>query len=938
MAHTIQNFDPKDYIVIRGATTHNLKNIDIAIPKKTLVVFTGLSGSGKTTLVFDTIYAEGQRRYIESLSTYARQFLGKIQKPEFESIAGLTPAIAVKQQKISHNKRSTVGTLTEVYNYVKVLYARVGKVISPFSGKEVRKHTVADILHFLKGHPLGVRFQLVVEKQVKGGAQALETLLKTLHESGYHRIFWKGENHSIHRLLVEDMVETETLDLVIDRLVVSDDFDFESRCFDSISLALSEGEGRCKVLVFEDKKRTPDVYQFSTFFEEDGCEFLEPSPHLFSFNAPYARCPNCEGSGVAEKLSERLVIPNPDLSVSQDAVAPWRGLQSSVYKRSLMDATTVSGFPCDTPYKDLTEEHKRMLWEGCDHFDGIRDYFDALHMRKSKGGFMQRLRFKEVGVCVSCGGMRLRKEALYIQVAGKSISDVVVGMTLGELSHFFDQIVLSDHDRLVAERPLIEIKKRLECLIHLGLYYLNLGRAANTLSGGEIQRISLANCLGNNLRGVTYVLDEPSIGLHSWDTRGLVKVLKQLRDMGNTVLVVEHDEDIIRAADQIVDMGPKSGHLAGEILYQGALKDVEGVTLDYLYGRKIVHVDKESRTFEAQEFIHFSDVYFRNLKGVSVRFPARAMTVVTGVSGSGKSTLVHEVIYPTLARRFGLMIEPSIEFNIQGGGLSEVDHVEFVGQDSITKNPRSIPITYIKAYDDIRTLFSEQALAKAQEMGAGHFSYNTPLGRCATCKGDGEICEEMQFMPDVRYTCEDCGGKRFGEDVLLVTFEGKNIFDILSLTVNEAVTFFTDHDQKDIARKIVPLKEVGLGYLRMNQSVSQLSGGELQRVKLAAFIAKGSSLVPTLFIFDEPTVGLHFEDVQVLLEVFRSLIKYRHTLLIVEHNLNLVKNADWVIDLGPLAGNEGGEVIFQGTVSELSSHETSYTGRCLNLEGSPFEA
>lgn len=925
------NFSP--YIQIKGAKVHNLKNIDLNINRNKFIVISGLSGSGKSSLAFDTLYAEGQRRYVESLSSYARQFLGRINKPEVDYIKGIPPAIAIEQKVNTRNPRSTVGTSTEIYDYFKLLFARVGKTISPISGKEVKQHHVSDVTNFIQSFPENTRFMICSPLKVKPGRTMLQEA-ELLLQQGFTRLEVNNEIKKIDELLKENdpkPCKGTTCNIIIDRATVINDEDNLSRIADSVQTAFFEGHGECIVKVFDG----PEIKEehFSNLFEADGIEFEEPSVHMFSFNNPVGACKTCEGYGKVIGIDEDLVIPNKSLSVYQDAVACWKGEKMGEWKNELIYAAEKFNFPIHKPYYELTEEQRQLLWTGNEHFQGLNRFFKMLEENTYKIQYRVMLsRYRGKTNCPDCLGTRLKKEAMYVKVGGKSVQDLVL-LPIDELQAFFANLKLSEHETKIAERILIEINNRLEFLTDVGLGYLTLNRLSASLSGGESQRINLATSLGSSLVGSMYILDEPSIGLHSRDTVRLIRVLRKLQKLGNTVLVVEHDEEIIREADEIIDIGPLAGRLGGEVVFQGTHDQMESssesLTAKYLTGREKIDVPQLRRKWS--NFIEITGARENNLKNVNVKFPLNTICVVTGVSGSGKSSLVTKVLYPALAKMFGGFSEKTGQHDIIRGDFNLITSVEFVDQNPIGKSSRSNPVTYLKVYDEIRKIFSELPSAKYAGFKPSHFSFNIEGGRCEECQGEGEITVEMQFMADIHLECESCKGKRFRDEVLEITFEEKNIYDILDLTVDEAINFFGSHKStsaKKIAKLLKPLQDVGLGYVKLGQSSSTLSGGESQRIKLASFLAKEKSS-PSLFIFDEPTTGLHFHDIRKLLDSFNALIARGHSIIIIEHNLDVIKCADWVIDLGPEGGKDGGRIIFEGKPEDLIRIPESYTGAAL---------
>ena len=913
-------------ILIKGAKLHNLKNITVGIPRNKLVVITGLSGSGKSSLAFDTLYAEGQRRYVESLSSYARQFLGKLDKPKVDNIIGIAPAIAIQQKVNTSNPRSTVGTSTEVYDYLKLLFARIGKTYSPISGQEVKKHTVTDVVDAVMRYPEGTKLLLLAPVSIPKD-RTVEQVLKLLLQQGYARILYKEE---IIRLEEDNLPKNlDNFQLVIDRVIVRHDEDFQHRLADAVDTAFFEGKGECYIQEMDGVVQT----HFSNRFELDGITFLEPNVHLFSFNNPYGACPKCDGYGDTIGLDEDLIVPNTGLSVYENAIYPWRGETMSWFRDQLVNNAYKFDFPIHKPWFELTDKQKQLVWDGNKYFTGLTDFFKELEEKSYK--IQNRVllaRYRGKTRCHECHGKRLRKEANYVKIAGKSISDLVE-LPIEELQLFFKELKLNDYEQEVAKRLLLEINNRLQFLADVGLGYLTLNRKSNTLSGGESQRINLATSLGSSLVGSMYILDEPSIGLHPRDTERLIGVLKSLRDLGNTVIVVEHDEDIMKAADYIIDIGPEAGTHGGEVVAAGTYEELlkaDTLTGKYLSGRLSIEVPKKRRT--SPQHITLVGCRENNLKNIDVTFPLDMLTVVTGVSGSGKSTLVKKLLYPAIQKELDLGGEKIGQFTKIEGKYKHLQSVEFVDQNPIGKSTRSNPITYIKAYDDIRALFANQKLAKMRNFQSKHFSFNVDGGRCEVCKGEGEVTIEMQFMADVHLTCEACGGKRFKKEVLEVMYEGKNIDDLLNTTIDDAVAFFQKHKQTKIAEKLKPLQDVGLGYVTLGQSSSTLSGGEAQRIKLASFLSKSDSKEKVLFIFDEPTTGLHFHDIRKLLDSLQALIEKGHSVIIIEHNVEMIKSADYVIDLGLEGGAKGGNLIATGTPEEIAKNKKSYTGKYLKLK------
>jgi len=915
----VSSAKPRENIIIKGAKLHNLKNINAIIPRNKLVVITGLSGSGKSSLAFDTLYAEGQRRYVESLSSYARQFLGRLDKPKVDWIKGIAPAIAIEQKVNSTNPRSTVGTSTEIYDYFKLLYARIGKTFSPISGNQVKKDTVTDVINFVKSKDERTKLLLLAPVSLEKGRKMADKL-NILQQQGYARI---KVNDKVVRIDEAEKVNSkDKIYLVIDRIIIKDDEDFYNRLADAVQTAFFEGKGEAIVEELETGKQRV----FSNSFELDGMQFLEPNIHLFSFNNPYGACPTCEGYGDVIGIDEDLVIPNTALSIYERAVFPWRGESMSYYYDQLVNNAYKFDFPVHKPYFELTEDQKNLIWEGNEYFDGLNTFFKYLESKAYKiQNRVMLSRYRGKTKCRTCNGKRLRKEAEYVKVSDTPITDLV-NLPLKKVAVFFNELQLDEHDAQIAKRLLTEINSRLEFLQKVGLSYLTLNRKSNTLSGGESQRINLATSLGSSLVGSMYILDEPSIGLHPKDTEKLIGVLKDLRDLGNTVIVVEHDEDIMKAADNIIDIGPEAGTLGGDVVavgdYEAILKS-DSLTAKYLNGDMEIEVPKKRRT--SKNGIDIKGARENNLKNIDVHIPLNVFVAITGVSGSGKSTLVKRILYPAMLKEIGGHGEKAGQFSSISGSYDHIKNIEFVDQNPIGRSSRSNPVTYIKAYDDIRTLYAKQKLSTIRNFKTKHFSFNVDGGRCETCKGEGEVTIEMQFMADVHLECETCHGKRFKKEVLEVQFEGKNIDDILNLTIDDAVAFFEKHSEDKIVRKLKPLQDVGLGYVNLGQSSSTLSGGEAQRIKLASFLVKGTNSDKTLFIFDEPTTGLHFHDIKKLLASFEALIKNGHSILVVEHNLDLVKCADYVVDLGLDGGEDGGYLIAAGTPEQVAKNKKSYT-------------
>lgn len=914
--------DFKDFIFIKGAEIHNLKKIDVKIPRNKLVVITGLSGSGKSSLAFDTLYAEGQRKYIESLSAYARQFLGKLNKPKVTYIKGISPAIAIEQKVNSVNPRSTVGTTTEIYDYLKLLYTRIGKTFSPISGIEVRKHSVSDAIDYVKSLEEGSKFILlcpiVIEKD-KDIRKSMDVFL----QQGFTRIMVKDQIIKIEDF---DFSYSENLSLVIDRIVVRHEESFYARLADSIQTAFYEGKGYCRIARSDQSVST----EFSNLFAADGMQFLEPSVHLFSFNNPYGACPACDGYGNIIGIDEDLVIPNTALSIYEDAILPWKSESFLDYKEELVLNAYKFDFPVHKPYYQLTDEQKNLLWTGNKYFKGLNKFFKYIEEKSYKIQYRVMLsRYRGKTRCKTCNGQRLRKEANYVKFHQKSISDLVQ-MPVGELNSFFHDLKLDYTENKIAKRLFYEIQSRLKFLCDVGLDYLSLNRNSNTLSGGESQRINLATSIGSSLVGSMYILDEPSIGLHSRDTERLISVLKKLRDLGNTVIVVEHDEEIMKAADHIIDIGPEAGLYGGELVAEGSfdqLLKANSLTAKYLSGKLQIPIPEKRR--KANKFLEIIGAREHNLCNIDVKIPLDVLTVITGVSGSGKSTLVKNILYPALQKKLLQYGERVGQFTELRGDVKHIKSIEFVDQNPIGRSSRSNPVTYIKAFDDIRSLFANQKLSKIRGYKTNHFSFNVDGGRCETCKGEGEVTIEMQFMADVHLTCETCKGKRYKKEILEVTFQNKSVHDILELSVEEAITFFNENGQAKIAQKLRPLFEVGLGYVHLGQASSTLSGGEAQRIKLASFLTKGTNSQKTLFIFDEPTTGLHFHDILKLLKSFQALIEKGHSIIVIEHNMDLIKCADHIIDLGPEGGKKGGTIVASGTPEEVAMDKESFTAKYL---------
>lgn len=914
----LEDVSPKENIIIKGARLHNLKNIDVVIPRNKLVVITGLSGSGKSSLAFDTLYAEGQRRYVESLSSYARQFLGKLDKPKVDYIKGIAPAIAIEQKVNSTNPRSTVGTTTEIYDYLKLLYARIGKTFSPISGNEVKKHTVSDVINYIKTFDEGTKLLLLAPIKIDEKRDTLKSL-QLLSKQGYARIKYKGE---VIRIDAAPKNIKREFELVVDRIITKDDEDFINRLANAVDTAFFEGKGELTIEELSKENRK----HFSNNFELDGMTFLEPNVHLFSFNNPYGACPKCEGYGDVIGIDEDLVVPNTALSVYDNAIFAWRGESMGWYRDQLVNSAYKFDFPIHKPWFELSDGQKQLVWDGNAHFIGLHKFFETLEEKSYKiQNRVMLSRYRGKTRCDQCKGKRLRKETDYVKVDGKNISDLVE-LPIQRLIGFFEKISLGEHDAQIASRLLKEINTRLGFLEKVGLGYLTLNRKSNSLSGGESQRINLATSLGSSLVGSMYILDEPSIGLHPKDTENLIEVLKSLRDLGNTVIVVEHDEDIMKAADEVIDIGPEAGTHGGEIVAYGPLSEIlksNSLTADYLNGTQEITVPQERRT--SKNYITIKGAREHNLKNIDVTFPLNMLTVVTGVSGSGKSTLVKKLLYPIILKETGGYGEKAGQFTSVEGQYQAIKHVEFVDQNPIGRSSRSNPVTYIKAYDDIRNLFASQKLSKIRGYQAKHFSFNVDGGRCEKCKGEGEITVEMQFMADVHLECDTCRGKRFKKEVLEVKFYDANIDDVLNMTIDDAIVFFDRNQQDKIVNKLKPLQDVGLGYVTLGQSSSTLSGGEAQRIKLASFLVKATTKDKVLFIFDEPTTGLHFHDIKKLLKSFDALIAKGHSVIVIEHNIELIKCSDYIIDLGPEGGDNGGKLLAEGTPEEIIKSTDSFT-------------
>lgn len=927
--------DSKKYILVKGARVNNLKNVTVAIPRNKIVIITGLSGSGKSSLAFDTIYAEGQRRYVESLSAYARQFLGRMGKPEVEYIKGISPAIAIEQKVNTRNPRSTVGTSTEIYEYLKLLFARIGKTYSPVTGKLVSRHTVTDVVNAVLNLPEDTNV-LIYSPLTQKTDRNLTTHLTIILQQGFSRVL-VGENI----LKIDDVLHNiadysyNSISLLIDRITVHhDDEDLSSRIADSAQTAFFEGEGTCIIRLLSDVKNTN--LTFSNKFELDGITFEEPSTHLFSFNNPFGACKTCEGFGSVIGIDEDLVIPDKSLSILDEAVACWKGEKMGEYRQQLIKHAHKFNFPVHKPFYLLSQEEKQLLWDGNVYFEGLNNFFKMVESQTYKIQYRVMLsRYRGKTVCPDCKGTRLRYDANYVKISSKSITDLVL-MPVSDALNFFQKMELSESEQKIANRLLIEITNRLNFLNNVGLSYLTLNRLSNSLSGGESQRINLATSLGSSLVGSLYILDEPSIGLHPRDTHLLIDVLRSLRNLGNTVIIVEHEEEIIKAADYVIDIGPLAGSKGGELVFEGTFKelllDEKSMTGKYLSNKLSIQTPISHRPWN--DYIEIKGARENNLKSIDVKFPLKTLTVVTGVSGSGKTTLVKRILYPALKKIFGGFGERTGKFDKLGGDYNLIQAIELIDQNPIGRSTRSNPATYVKAFDDIRTLFADQQLAKLRAYKPGFFSFNVEGGRCEECEGEGIVTVEMQFMADLHLLCDSCKGKRYKQEVLEIKFKEHSIADILELTIDEAIDFFTSHSEKNttvsrIIAKLQPLSDVGLGYLTLGQSSDTFSGGEAQRIKLASFLTKGNSQTPTLFVFDEPTTGLHIHDINKLLTAFHALLGKGHSIIVIEHNLDVIKTADWVIDLGPEGGENGGFVLFAGTPEKLIEAENSYTGKFL---------
>ncbi len=920
----LSTLDPKQNIIIKGAQVHNLKNVDVAIPRNKLVVITGLSGSGKSSLAFDTLYAEGQRRYVESLSSYARQFLGRLDKPKVEYIKGIAPAIAIEQKVNTTNARSTVGTSTEIYDYIKLLFARIGRTYSPVSGQEVKKNTVSDVVSDVKTLEIDSKWLLLAPIHLEEGRQ-LEDKLKVLLQQGFARILVENEMVRLDEFSTENLHQLDNKDilLIIDRIVVKEEEEFYNRLADAVQTAFFEGKGICYLQELGSDKR----FSYSNNFELDGITFLEPNVHLFSFNNPYGACPVCEGYGNIIGIDADLVVPNTSLSIFESAIYPWRGESMSWYKDELVKHAYKFDFPIHKPYFELSDSQKDLIWTGNQYFQGLNSFFKELEEKNYKiQNRVMLSRYRGKTKCHACRGKRLREEASYVKINGKTVSDLV-DLPIKHLVTFFKNIDLNTYEQQIAKRLMVEINNRLSFLTEVGLDYLTLNRNSSTLSGGESQRINLATSLGSSLVGSMYILDEPSIGLHPKDSERLIKVLLSLRDLGNTVIVVEHDEDIMKAADMIIDIGPEAGTFGGKLVAQGTYEEIlksDSLTSKYLNGDLEISVPQRRRKFK--NHIDIIGARENNLKNINVTFPLDILTVVTGVSGSGKSTLIKKILFPAMQKKLENAAEKAGQFSEIKGSFSQIKHIEYVDQNPIGRSSRSNPVTYIKAYDDIRDLYAKEKLSKIRGYQAKHFSFNVDGGRCETCKGEGSINVEMVFMADVSLPCETCGGKRFKKEILEINFDDKNINDILTMTIDDAIAFFEKNKQTKITQKLQPLQDVGLGYVQLGQSSSTLSGGEAQRIKLASFLVKGATKDKALFVFDEPTTGLHFHDIKKLMASFDALIEKGHSIIVIEHNLDLIKCADWIIDLGPEGGENGGHLLAVGTPEEIVKVKESVTG------------
>lgn len=916
-------------IEIKGARVHNLKNIDVTIPHNQFVVITGLSGSGKSSLAFHTLFAEGQRRYVESLSSYARQFLGKLDKPDVDYIKGISPAIAIEQKVISNNPRSTVGTVTEIYDYLKVLFARIGKTYSPITGKEIKKHSVTDVVNFVTAFDEDERFMILSPWIIHEGRTTKKSI-KILISQGYTKVLINNETFNLDELAVNQYKKGKSF-ILVDRLKHKlNDEDYLSRLGDSIQTAFYEGFGTCYIYRLKDDTKT----LFSNKFEENGIEYIEPSVNFFTFNNPYGACKTCEGFGSMIGIDEQLVIPDDSKSLFDDAVVPWRGEKMRTWKEAIIYSADQTGFPIHKPIKDLPEKYKDMLWNGCQEFKGIWDFFKHLESKTYKIHYRVMLaRYRGKTKCIDCKGTRLRKETNNVKIDNKNLSQLLL-MPIDEIAEYFKTIKLDKYQKQIAERLLKEINNRLAYLKDVGLGYLTLNRQSGSLSGGESQRINLANSLGSSLVGSMYILDEPSIGLHPRDTDRLINILKNLKAIGNTVIVVEHEEDVMKSADQILDIGPKAGINGGEVVFFGPFKDLvkanNSLTAQYLTQKLTIDVPERRRKLKNK--ITIENTFANNLKHITVDIPLNGLVCVSGVSGSGKSTLIKQIFAPALQKQLGLSFNPIGNYTKLSGDIESIKHIEMIDQNPIGRSSRSNPATYVKAFDYIRDLFAKQQASKIRGLKPGYFSYNVPGGRCETCKGEGEITISMQFMADVKLTCDECKGKRYKPEALEIEYKGKSIYDILEMSIEDALNFFNKNDKLEhkILTRIKPMNELGLGYLKLGQSSSTLSGGEAQRIKLASFLIEGANKnTPTLFLFDEPTTGLHFHDISKLLIAFNQLISLGHSIVVIEHNMEVLKCADWIIDLGPEGGKAGGSIVFEGTPEDLITCKTSYTGQFL---------
>ncbi len=937
----IDKLNPQDFILIKGAKEHNLQNIDVAIPRDKFVVITGLSGSGKSSLAFDTLYAEGQRRYVESLSSYARQFLGKIDKPAVDYIKGISPAVAIEQKTGSSSSRSTVGTSTEIYDYLKLLFARIGRTISPISGKEVKRNSPADVFKFIHKLEEGTKIMLSAQLTLRD-KETVNTKLQLLQQQGFSRVIIKEELQGIADTLKAKPKSEKNIHVLIDRFAVKhDDENNQSRIVDSIELAYFEGNNECFLHIVQPEKT--EIKSFSNRFEADGIQFEIPSDYFFSFNNPVGACKTCEGLGSVIGIDPDLVIPDKSRSVFDGAVMCWKGEKMSKWKDDLVAQSHKFEFPIHKPISELSQKQSDLLWEGNKHFKGINAFFKMLEENSYKIQYRVMLsRYRGKTSCPDCKGTRLRKDANYVKINGKSITDIIL-TEIKDLPDFFENLKLSENEGKISKRILTEIITRIGFLNKVGLGYLQLNRLASTLSGGETQRINLATSLGSSLVGSMYILDEPSIGLHPRDTEQLVSVLRSLQTLGNTVVVVEHEEEVIREADMIIDLGPLAGTEGGQLVFQGSQKELQketkSLTARYMTGKESIELPKSRRAWKKS--IQITGASEHNLKSIDVEFPLNTLSVITGVSGSGKSTLMNKILYPVLKKLHGGIAQASGKHTSIDGDIKSIGNVEYIDQHPIGKSSRSNPVTYIKAFDEIRTLFSNQSLAKMRGYKPASFSFNVEGGRCEKCKGDGTITVEMQFMPDIQLKCDVCDGKRFTEDILEVQYRTKNVSDVLTMTIDDAIVFFNEGEERisqKIGQKLLPLQEVGLGYVQLGQASNTLSGGEAQRIKLASFLLKGqatSSGDKTLFIFDEPTTGLHFHDIKKLLKALNALVDLGHSIIVVEHNLDVIKCADWIIDLGPEGGNDGGHVVFKGTPEQLLKNKKSYTAKYLKERLNP---